>query len=1228
MQVIRCPHCAKPLADDVSLCPVCSTSAASPAQMSSQPSTHRNNDASTDPAIEVPSLYGTATNSHVHISTPAAVKRVPRSRSITTTLSPKPTVPLPQFGGVSQNVGAVHPGDDEASCPGNDEGPVVGVRGGPEIINSDIMLSGTNWQKVVGTQPSRIPPPVPPRPPSSPRVPTRLSPSLFFWISIILLAALVVGGLFGVVVALGNNVFHQPPPHHDQLSLQITPSNVSLGATISLQGSNFSPDAQVGLTRDMNIPIFDTTNSHIIKTNDQGNFAVTVLVTSDWQAGEHIIRAEDAITHKTASFTITATGKSTSLRPAHLVLSSTTINLGDGDITTNSTQAIMLNNAGGGAISWQTTVTQPWLLVSPNSGTFSTSQSANVVIAGDRSNLKPNALYTADIIFMSDAGKVSIPVTMRVSPLRPEHEAMLQLAPAVLSFTAVDAAASPAAQVITVSNPGVRPLEWQASSDSSWLSVSPQSNILTTGNSQRVSITVNTSTLLPGTYSGRVTFTGQQSEAVQNSPQSIFVSLTVVPQCTLQALPGGLTFSSVFLQDAPAPKVISLSGSPGCSTPLSWKATTTTNNGVHWLTISTTNGSTPSYPVISVNTNHLTPGNYTGAIIFSSSAGSHTVPVTYTMQQPTTPVLSTSPAVTTFAGIVGQPAPTSQVVNITNTGGETLQWTATAETTVGGAWLAVSPASGNLAPNRTAAVTITSTPLASLVPGTYNGTITITGTDDAEHAAPGSPQTIPVTFIVQAPCTVAVAPTDLTFAGTVGQAAPLAPQTAKITTPGACTHPLKWATTVATNPAGGTWLTATPATGKVSIGAPSATNIAVSLKGVAAGTYTGTVTVTATDRVTKQAVGTPQTVTVTFTVQPQCTLQPPSVATLPFTTQKGSDPAPKTFTIGVTENCKGSITITPTVRMTSGTGWLTVTPASATITSSETSTFTVTVTSASLAAGSYTGSISLATGPPAGSSQTVAVTVSVIAAPTLTVSPTSLKFNSTTGTTSQPITIGNSGGEPLNWTAALASDAPDFVSLSSGSGTNLAGGTNTAVDVIVDATGVESGTYTTNVTIDATDPTTGEAVAGSPVTVTITIRITAPTPTSTPGPTPTPNPTPGPTPTPNPTPNPTPAVLAPSLQLSASNLTFTAKAGGKRPASQAITVTNSGGGTLTWTVGTPSQAWLRVTPTSGSDAAGMSNTLTFSVRIKGLVAGTYTAIVDITPSAGPAVTVTVTLTVR
>lgn len=974
------------------------------------------------------------------------------------------------------------------------------------------------------------------------------------------------------------------------MSLQITPSTVALGALITVRGTNFSPHASVGLTRDTVIPVVDTGNNTIIQADGKGSFTDTMIVAPEWQAGSHIIRAEDARLHKTAAFTILVTGHSALLRPAHLLLSTSLADLGIGDQATNSLKMLTLTNAGGGQISWQTTTTQPWLLLSPRSGTFSSGQAIHVMVAVERAHVRPGS-YTGQIIFTSNAGQATLPVKMKTTQLQPDNKAVLQLTPPVLAFTGADGGSSPPGQVITISNPGVQPLQWSASTngENSWLSIEPLFGSTTKGSSQAVGISVNSSNLLPGTYSAFVTFTGDSSVTTKDSPQSVYVSFTIMPQCILQVSPGNLTFAGVYNQPGPAPKVISVNGTQSCKQQLKWNAAITTNNGGSWLNISAGHGTTFSYPSVSVNDAGLGPGQYYGAIIFSTAAGTQTLPITLMITQATTPILTASAAQMNFNAIFGQ-APANQRLGLTNTGGSPLTWHISTLTSFGGSWLNVASTSGSLDPNTSTNASVGVAMLAGLSPNTYTGLVTVTATDSAGHAAVGSPLVIPITFVVLPPCTIAVTPAALSFAGVIGQPDPAA-QVATIKANGTCTHTLTW-----TASTGSGWITTTPTTGSVSLSSPAKTNIGAALAGLSANTYTGQVTISAIDSVTHLSAGSAQTITISLAVQPVCTLQAPSVASETFSSEVGTNPSPasNSFTIGIFGACTGNITITPTAAQ----GWISVTPPSATITGG-TATFTVTITSNTLNAGPYNGSISLAAVNASGvtingSPQMVAVALNVLAPPVLTVSPGALSINVTTGTTSQPISISNTGSEALNWTATLGTDAPAFVSLSTNAGTNLGGGGSTSVGVIVDATGVAGGsTFTTSVTILAMDPLTGNVVAGSPVTVNITIN-----------------------------------VAPPAMQVNTNTLSYMANAGGISPSSLSLVLTNTGGDGLTWSASPPSQAWLSLGLTSDRDNAGATSTIPFNVNTTGLASGTYTATVVITPSVGQAQTITVTLTVN
>jgi hypothetical protein len=99
----------------------------------------------------------------------------------------------------------------------------------------------------------------------------------------------------------------------------------------------------------------------------------------------------------------------------------------------------------------------------------------------------------------------------------------------------------------------------------------------------------------------------------------------------------------------------------------------------------------------------------------------------------------------------------------------------------------------------------------------------------------------------------------------------------------------------------------------------------------------------------------------------------------------------------------------------------------------------------------------------------------------------------------------------------------------------------------------------------------------------------------------------------------------PTIGVNPANLSFTATAGGSNPANQTISITNTGGGTLDFTV-SDDAPWLTVSPASGA----APSTLTASVDITGLAAGTFNGTITIsaTGATNSPVSVPVTLNVN
>jgi subtilase family serine protease len=104
------------------------------------------------------------------------------------------------------------------------------------------------------------------------------------------------------------------------------------------------------------------------------------------------------------------------------------------------------------------------------------------------------------------------------------------------------------------------------------------------------------------------------------------------------------------------------------------------------------------------------------------------------------------------------------------------------------------------------------------------------------------------------------------------------------------------------------------------------------------------------------------------------------------------------------------------------------------------------------------------------------------------------------------------------------------------------------------------------------------------------------------------------------------------MTLTPTSMSFSATAGGPNPASQTGTLGNTGTASYSFTASTSTQSggnWLSVSPTSGSVPVNGQVSLTVSVNISGLSAGTYNGTVTVTSTnaQGSPQTIAVTLSV-
>ena len=158
--------------------------------------------------------------------------------------------------------------------------------------------------------------------------------------------------------------------------------------------------------------------------------------------------------------------------------------------------------------------------------------------------------------------------------------------------------------------------------------------------------------------------------------------------------------------------------------------------------------------------------------------------------------------------------------------------------------------------------------------------------------------------------------------------------------------------------------------------------------------------------------------------------------------------------------------------------------------------------------------------------------VTVTPPATIGVNPGSLSFSAVQGMSnpsSQGITISNSGGETLAW---AAQSTASWLTISPAGGTAPA-----AATASVNISGLTAGTYNGTILVSGTRAT------NSPQSIPVTLTVAPP----------------------------------PVISLSPTSLSFAAVQGSSNPATQSISISNTGGGTLAWTA-SDSASWLSLSP--------------------------------------------------
>ena len=463
-----------------------------------------------------------------------------------------------------------------------------------------------------------------------------------------------------------------------------------------------------------------------------------------------------------------------------------------------------------------------------------------------------------------------------------KDEPVLSITPTQINFGNTDTE-----QPVSITNTGTGALTWTASENLNWLSLSPTSGLVNAEDTTSTTVSVTRAGLDQGSYEGEIAFLSNGGN------DTLQVQMEVVP--TLVVSESSLNFGTELT-------ALTLTVTNPGGGNLEWTVTNTAN----WLTVSPNSGTTQTEDDvlnILVDRTGLDGGDYSSTITFTSNGGNYTVSVV--MRVPLPPELLFSPSSLDFG------ASTSTMnLNIINNGDGLLTWNVAADQ----GWLSTSPTAGE---------TTTETDQVSIMVdrnnlevGDYSGNITITTN--------GGNATIPITLNVVPGPTLSVTSTALDFNASQNTL------TFSITNVG--TQTLEW--NISDNQ---DWMSVSPTSGSTTAEQDIVT-VTVDRSGLAAGDYSGSVTVTSN--------GGDQVVAVSMEILPPILVVSSSL--LDF----GSTETNQTFLI--TNIGAGTLNWSISVDQ----FWISLWPSSGS-TSTEEDEISVTVDRSGLSYGSYSGNLNI-----------------------------------------------------------------------------------------------------------------------------------------------------------------------------------------------------------------------------------------------------------------------------
>ncbi len=691
---------------------------------------------------------------------------------------------------------------------------------------------------------------------------------------------------------------------------------------------------------------------------------------------------------------------------------------------TPNTLIYTLQNAGGESINWTAAKTQTWVTLSAVSGTLAAGTTTTVTVTiNSGANALAAGTYADTVTFTNTTngnGNTTRAVSLVVNPT----PGALTVTPAtgLASTGFVGGPFTPNNVVYTLRNTGGVAIDWTLAITQPWVTRSAAAGTLAPGASTTVTISINNNanTLAAGTYTDTVTITNTTNG---NGNTTRLVTLTLTVAGALVVTPGTGLASTGIVGGPFTPNNVVYSLQNSGETSINWTAAKTQT----WITLSAASGTlapgatTTVTATINTGANALAAGTYADTLSFTNATNGkgNTTRAVNLVVNPTPGFLAVTPAGgLASTGIVGGPfTPSSIVYTLRNTGGVQLDWTLS----IAQPWVTRSGAAGTLLPGESTTVAISINNNANtLTAGTYSDTVIITNTTNGS----GNTTRLVSLTVNPPPGVLSVTPaTGFASSGTIG--GPFSPASTVYTLQNTGGVSLNW-TAAKTQP----WVTLSAGAGILAPGATTTVTVTINTgaNSLAIGTYSDVLTITNitsgsgnTTRAVDLAVNPPPGI---MRVTPDGGLSSSGFQGGPFTASS------QDYLI---ENTGGAPINWTAVR---SQGWITLSAASGSLNPGAKTTVTVTINDGAnyLAVGAYSDTVTF-TNATTGSGNTVRqIQLTVIALPTLSVTPASRSVMAAAGTTT--FSVANTGGGNFDWTAEVIV-GESWLSLQPGSnGTN------------------------------------------------------------------------------------------------------------------------------------------------------------------------------------------------